>query len=56
MKHHMTETETYINSFVALCLERTIDPALALEDDNVKQAIREHWSMDDMAELLDEIC
>ena len=50
------DAETYINVFCALCNERTIDSAFALEDDNVKQAIREHWSMDDMAKLLDEIC
>jgi hypothetical protein len=28
------------NDFVAICVERTIDPALALENDDVRQAIR----------------
>jgi hypothetical protein len=28
------------NDFVAICVERTIDPALALENDDVRQAIK----------------
>jgi hypothetical protein len=28
------------NDFVAICVERTIDPVLALENEDVKQAIR----------------
>jgi hypothetical protein len=28
------------NDFAAICIERLIDPALALENDDVKQAIR----------------
>lgn len=31
----MTRTE-----FIAICSEKTIDPSLALENDDVKQAIR----------------
>ena len=48
--------ELYVNVFCELCTERTIDPAIALENDNVKQAIQDRWSKDDMANLLDEIC
>ena len=29
------------NEFVALCLKYTIDPAIALESDEVKQALRD---------------
>jgi hypothetical protein len=28
------------NDFVAICVEKTIDPTIALENDDVKQAIR----------------
>jgi hypothetical protein len=28
------------SDFVAICVEKTIDPSLALENDDVKQAIR----------------
>jgi hypothetical protein len=28
------------NEFCALCVEKTIDPALALENDDVRQALR----------------
>jgi hypothetical protein len=28
------------NEFMALCNEKTIDPALALENDDVRQALR----------------
>jgi hypothetical protein len=28
------------NQFAAICLERTIDPTLALENDDVRQAIK----------------
>jgi len=28
------------NEFMAICNEKTIDPSLALENDDVKQAIR----------------
>jgi hypothetical protein len=28
------------NEFCALCAEKTIDPALALENDDVRQALR----------------
>jgi hypothetical protein len=28
------------NDFVAICNEKTIDPTIALENDDVKQAIR----------------
>lgn len=28
------------NEFMALCAEKTIDPALALENDDVRQALR----------------
>jgi hypothetical protein len=28
------------NDFAAICIERLIDPGLALENDDVKQAIR----------------
>jgi hypothetical protein len=31
----MTQSE-----FIAICVEKTIDPSLALENDDVKQAIR----------------
>ena len=56
MIDNWSDAGIYIGSFVALCLERTIDPAFALEEDSIKQAILEHRSMDDMAKLLDEIC
>jgi hypothetical protein len=28
------------NEFVAICVEKTIDPALALENDDVRQAVK----------------
>lgn len=28
------------NDFVAICVERTIDPSIALENDDVRQAIK----------------
>jgi hypothetical protein len=40
--------------FVALCLERSIEPAVALECEEIREALRSRLSIEAVAKLLDE--
>jgi hypothetical protein len=40
------------NEFIAMCVERTLDPALVLEDETMIEVLR-HGTDDDVVEYLD---
>lgn len=40
------------NQFIAMCVERTLDPALVLEDETMVEVLR-HGTDEDVVEYLD---